>query len=136
VEGLRLIGVPDRQILGREVLPNLVPAVLVQFLLAVSIAVFAEGGLSYLGLGAPAPTPTLGNLIAEAGSQLLDGAWWYALLPGLVLVVGITGVNLLADAATDVAIGDQRPPPEPSAAATDLTTTDTTHHTHALDVAQ
>lgn len=124
VEGLRLIGVPNREILGRDVLPNLLPAVLVQFLLAVSIAVFAEGGLSYLGMGAPAPTPTLGNLIAEAGSQFLDGSWWYALLPGLVLVVGITGVNLVADAATDIALGDDRAPSDDTSVDADPATDD------------
>lgn len=105
VEGLLLIGVRPRELLVREVLPNVLPAVGVQFLLAMAIAVFAEGGLSYLGMGVPAPAPTLGNLIAEAGTQLLDDAWWYALLPGTVLVVGITGLNLLADAATDLALG-------------------------------
>ena len=74
-------------------------------LLALSIAVFAEGGLSYLGLGVPAPEPTLGNLIAEAGTQLLGGAWWYAVIPGLVLVCGIAGINLTADAGTDRMVG-------------------------------
>lgn len=123
VEGLLLIGVRPREVLGREVLPNVLPAVGVQFLLAVSIAVFAEGGLSYLGMGVPAPAPTLGNLIAEAGTQLLDEAWWYALLPGTVLVIGITGLNLLADAATDIALGVREiteapgPVAEPGAAA-------------------
>ena len=113
VQGLKLLGVPSRSILG-EVLWNLVPAIAVQFLLAVSIAVFAEGGLSYLGLGTPAPAPTLGNLIAEAGSQLLDDAWWFALIPGTVLVVGIAGVNLLADAATDRALDGPGAPAEPT----------------------
>lgn len=109
VDGLRLIGVRRREILAREVVPNLVPTITVQVLLALSIAVFAEGGLSYLGLGIPAPHPTLGNLIAEAGTQLLDDAWWYALIPGIVLVAGITGTNLLADGGTDRLLGNRRP---------------------------
>jgi peptide/nickel transport system permease protein len=70
----------------------------VQALLALGIAVFAEGGLSFLGLGVPPPQPTLGNLLADASPQLLDGTWWYALLPGMVLVVGILGCNLVGDA--------------------------------------
>ena len=105
IEGLRLLGVPQREVVVTEVLPNLAPAVAVQMLLALSIAVFAEGGLSYLGLGVPAPEPTLGNLIAEAGTQLLGGAWWYAVIPGLVLVCGIAGINLTADAGTDRMVG-------------------------------
>lgn len=100
VESLRLIGVPNREVLFREVLPNITPVIAIQALLAFAIAVFAEGGLSYLGLGVPPPEPTLGNLISEAGSQLVDGAWWYALIPGVVLVAGITGGNLLADNLT------------------------------------
>ncbi len=108
VSGLRLLGVPNRELLFREVLPNVAPVIGVQVFLALAIAVFAEGGLSFLALGVPAPAPTLGNLIFEAGSQLLDGAWWYALIPGLVLVAGITGCNLVGDAATDRVIGAKR----------------------------
>lgn len=108
VSGLRLLGVPNRELLFREVLPNVAPVIGVQVFLALAIAVFAEGGLSFLALGVPAPAPTLGNLIFEAGSQLLDGAWWYALIPGLVLVVGITGCNLVGDAATDRVLGARR----------------------------
>lgn len=120
VEGLRLLGVRRREILLGEVVPNLLPGLAVQVLLALSIAVFAEGGLSYLGLGVPAPAPTLGNLIAEAGTQLLDDAWWYALIPGLVLVAGITGVNLLADVGTDRLLGHRPPTPDEPVAATPL----------------
>ncbi|MEO6987169.1 MAG: ABC transporter permease [Aquihabitans sp.] len=108
VSGLRLLGVPNRELLFREVLPNVAPVIGVQVFLALAIAVFAEGGLSFLALGVPAPAPTLGNLIAEAGGQLLDGGWWYALIPGLVLVAGITGCNLVGDAATDRVIGARR----------------------------
>lgn len=108
VAGLRLLGVSEREVLVREVLPNVAPVVGVQVFLALAIAVFAEGGLSFIGLGVPAPAPTLGNLIAEAGGQLLDDAWWYALIPGLVLVAGIAGCNLVGDAATDRVLGARR----------------------------
>lgn len=108
VDGLRLLGVSNRELLVGEVGPNIAPVVGVQVFLALAIAVFAEGGLSFLGLGVPAPAPTLGNLIAEAGSFLLADAWWYALIPGLVLVAGITGCNLVADAAGDRLLGTTR----------------------------
>jgi len=115
VAGLRVLGVPEREIVVREVLPNVAPALGVQVFLALAVAVFAEGGLSFIGLGVPPPAPTLGNLIAEAGGQLLDGAWWYALIPGLVLVIGITGCNLVGDAASDGVLGARRAAaPEPS----------------------
>lgn len=95
---LRRIGVGRLELATGELLPNLLPVLVGQALLALAIVVFAEGGLSFLGLGVPPPTPTLGGLVAEAGGQLLGRAWWYALLPGLVLVAGITGCNLAADA--------------------------------------
>jgi len=96
--GLRALGVSRREIVFGELLPNVLPPLRVQALLALGIAVFAEGGLSFLGLGVPPPQPTLGNLLADASPQVLDGTWWYALLPGIVLVVGILGCNLLGDA--------------------------------------
>ncbi|WP_436788773.1 ABC transporter permease [Yinghuangia sp. YIM S10712] len=101
VANLRGLGVPPREILFREVLVNVMPPVLGQAFLAMAIAVFAEGGLSFLGLGVPAPHPTLGNLVADAGGQLLGDAWWYAALPGAVLVSGILGFNLLGEAYAD-----------------------------------
>lgn len=108
VTELRLLGVRRREILFGEVVPNIAPAVAPQLLLTAGVAVFAEGGLSFVGMGIPAPAPTLGNLIAEAGAQLLSSAWWYALIPGLVLVAGITGFNLVADAVTDRWLGADR----------------------------
>lgn len=117
IHGLRLLGVRRREILLNEVTPNIAPAVGAQLLLALAIAVFAEGGLSFVGLGLPVPAPTLGNLIADAGGQLLDQVWWYTMIPGGVLVAGITGLNLLAEAASDrnlgVTIGQAQIPAEP-----------------------
>ncbi|MFF7246085.1 ABC transporter permease [Embleya sp. NPDC008237] len=99
VTNLRGLGVPTREILFREVLVNVWPPVLGQALLAMAIAVFAEGGLSFLGLGVAPPQATLGNLIADAGGQIIGGDWWYATLPGTVLVLGILGFNLLGETA-------------------------------------
>lgn len=101
VPGLRALGVPTREILFGEILVNIIPALAVQALMALAIAIFAEGGLSFLGLGVAPPQATLGNLIAEASSQVLDGVWWYATLPGLVMVIGILGCNLVGDALND-----------------------------------
>jgi peptide/nickel transport system permease protein len=108
VEGLTGLGVSRREILTREVLPNVAPAVGVQAVLALAIAIFAEGGLSFLGLGVAPPDATLGNLIADAGPQLLDGPWWYAVIPGVVMMVGILGCNLVGDALHDAAVSGDR----------------------------
>ena len=125
VDELRRIGVGTRELIAGEVLPNVVPTLAVQALLALAIVVFAEGGLSFLGLGVPPPAPTLGNLIAEAGSQLLGDSWWYALVPGLVLVAGITGLNLLSDAVADHLLGQGPLPPEPASLTTSTSPTTT-----------
>jgi peptide/nickel transport system permease protein len=101
VVGLRALGVPHRDILFREVGVNVLPPVAVQSLLALAIAIFAEGGLGFLGLGVPPPGATLGNLIAEGSAQVLAGYWWYATMPGLVMTMGILGLNLLGDTFTD-----------------------------------
>lgn len=105
VSALRVIGVKPRYILMREVHVNVMPAVGVQCFLAIAIAIFAEGGLSFLGLGVAPPQATLGNLIADAGSQILNGLWWYAVLPGAVMVLGILGFNLVGDAFNDSLLG-------------------------------
>lgn len=107
VAALRVIGVKPRYILLREVHVNVMPAVGVQCFLAIAIAIFAEGGLSFLGLGVAPPQATLGNLIADAGSQILNGLWWYAVLPGAVMVLGILGFNLVGDAFNDSLLGSR-----------------------------
>ncbi|MCB1029805.1 MAG: ABC transporter permease [Acidimicrobiales bacterium] len=103
---LQRLGVKRFELATGELLPNLAPVVATQALLALAIVVFAEGGLSFLGLGIAPPTPTLGGLVAEAGTQLLSNAWWYAFIPGFVLVAGITGLNF-ASAATATALSSR-----------------------------
>lgn len=105
VSMLQILGVRRARILLSEISVNVVPSMLVQACLAMAIAIFAEGGLSFLGFGVAPPEPTLGNLIADAGSQILEGAWWYATLPGAVMVLGILGFNLLGDALSDALLG-------------------------------
>lgn len=99
---LQVLGVGRIRILFSEISVNVLPPLMVQACLGMAIAIFAEGGLSFLGFGVAPPDPTLGNLIADAGSQILEGAWWYATLPGAVMVLGILGFNLLGDALSDV----------------------------------
>ena len=107
VAGLRVIGIKSRHILTRDVYVNVMPSVGVQCFLAIAIAIFAEGGLSFLGLGVAPPQATLGNLIADAGSQILSGLWWFAILPGVVMVIGILGFNLVGDAFNDTVLGSR-----------------------------
>lgn len=97
VDALRVVGVPRRQILFGELLPNVLPPVLVQGFLWVGIAVFAESALSFLGLGMQPPQASLGNLLSDATTSLMIGGWWLSVLPGLAILFVTIGINLLGD---------------------------------------
>lgn len=97
VDALRVVGVPRRQIIFGELLPNVLPPVLVQGFLWVGIAVFAESALSFLGLGMQPPQASLGNLLSDATSSLMIGGWWLSVLPGLAILLVTIGINLLGD---------------------------------------
>lgn len=107
VAALRVVGVPRRRILFGELLPNVMPAMVVQTFLAMALAVFAEGGLGFLGLGVKPPQATLGNLTSDGTGYLPAGIWWYSILPGAVMLAGILGFNLIGDALAD-SLGGRR----------------------------
>lgn len=97
VDALRVIGLPRWRIVLEELLPNAMPPVLVQAFLWVGIAIFAESALSFLGLGLQPPAPSLGNVLADATNYLMLGAWWFSIIPGLVILLATVGINLLGD---------------------------------------
>lgn len=97
VDALRVVGVPRRHIIFGELLPNVIPPVLVQGFLWVGIAVFAESALSFLGLGMQPPQASLGNLLSDATSSLMIGGWWLSVLPGAAILLVTIGINLLGD---------------------------------------
>ncbi|MEU8802401.1 ABC transporter permease [Spirillospora sp. NPDC048819] len=108
VDALRVLGVPRRRIIGAELLVNVLPPVLVQAFLWLGIAIFAESALSFLGLGIQAPQPSLGNILGDATRYLLLGAWWYSIIPGLVILVATVGFNLVGDGLGDALDADGR----------------------------
>ncbi|MEX0151056.1 ABC transporter permease [Microbacterium sp. LMI1-1-1.1] len=89
-------------IVGRHVLPNVWPTLIVPLALQFGGAVIAEASLSYLGLGSPPPNASWGRMLQEAQSTVTV-APTAALLPGILLVMTIVGINLLADGVRDVA---------------------------------
>ncbi|MFF0909814.1 ABC transporter permease [Microbacterium enclense] len=89
-------------IVGRHVLPNVWPTLIVPLALQFGGAVIAEASLSYLGLGSPPPNASWGRMLQEAQSTVTV-APTAALLPGILLVMTIIGINLLADGVRDVA---------------------------------
>lgn len=100
VMAARAAGVPGRRILGRHVIPNLLPALVVQASLGMAGAIMAEASLSFLGLGIQAPTPSWGAMINAGRGHLLD-APHLALFPGIAILLTVMGLNFLGDGLVD-----------------------------------
>ncbi|KPJ76373.1 MAG: hypothetical protein AMJ54_11990 [Deltaproteobacteria bacterium SG8_13] len=92
----RAIGAGNRRIICCHILPNVVWPLAAYGLLLVGVMIVAEGALSFLGLGVPAPTPSWGGMIA-AGKEVLDEAPHVALLPAAVMFITVLSFNLLGD---------------------------------------
>jgi len=100
IKAARVLGIPTWRILLRHLLPNIAAIVIVQVTLSLSWAVLTEAALSFLGLGSPPPTPSLGSMVFDA--KILAGtAWWNLAAPGAVIVLFVVGLNLLGDGLRD-----------------------------------
>lgn len=97
VQAARVIGVPPLRIMRKHVLPNVLGPVLVLATIQVATAIITEATLSFLGVGAPPTSPSLGTLIRIGNDYLFSGEWWITLFPGLMLVLIALSVNLLGD---------------------------------------
>jgi len=97
VQAARLAGVPPGRLLRRHVLPNVLGPVLVLATIQVGQAIVAEATLSFLGVGVPPTTPSLGTLIRIGNDFLHAGEWWITLFPAVVLALVAMSVNLLGD---------------------------------------
>ena len=95
VSAAKLSGVSETTILLRHVLPNVMGPVFVLGTLNLSSAVMTEATLSFLGVGVPPTTPSLGTLIRIGNDFLFSGEWWIALFPSAVLAVTVFSVNFL-----------------------------------------
>lgn len=96
VEAARAAGLGPVRIMVEELLPNVLPLVIVLVSLEMAIAVGVEALLSFVGLGVEAARPSWGAMIAEGRGYLLAG-WWGMGLPTLALVLAVVGFNLLGD---------------------------------------
>jgi len=101
VQAARALGVPNTVILVRHLLPNCLAPLLVAATIGVGGNMVAEAGLSFLGLGAQAPTISWGAMLAE-GQTFLASAPWVAVFPGLALMLAVLGINLLGDGLRDL----------------------------------
>jgi peptide/nickel transport system permease protein len=101
VQAARAGGVPDGRILLRHVLPNVLAPALVMASYYVALAIVVEAGLSFIGMGAQPPLPSLGVMAAEGRNYML-GNHWVTTVPGLAILFVVLGLNLLGDGLRDV----------------------------------
>ncbi|MDE0303824.1 MAG: ABC transporter permease [Albidovulum sp.] len=100
VEAAEAMGASRTRVMVKHLLPNAMGPLVVQCSLSVGIAILLETGLSFLGLGVQPPTPSWGQMLADA-LRFIEIIPAYAVLPGLALTVVLVGVNLIADAMRD-----------------------------------
>ncbi len=96
----RTLGVRNRAIVLRHILPNVLAPLIVLATLGMAGALITGSALSFLGLGIKPPTPEWGNMLAE-GRSFLQRAWWVAFFPGLAIMVTVFAINLLGDGLRD-----------------------------------
>ena len=100
VEAARAVGNPGWRIALRHILPNVMPALLVQATLTIATAIIAEASLSFLGLGQQPPAPSWGSML-NAAQRFLTNAPWMAVWPGLAIFVTVLSFNLFGDGLRD-----------------------------------
>jgi peptide/nickel transport system permease protein len=102
IEAARLCGNGEARIVLTQLLPNILPLMMVQVSLTLGYAILNAAGLSFIGLGVRPPTAEWGIMVAEGASNIISGEWWVALFPGLVLMAAVFCFNLMGDGLRDI----------------------------------
>ena len=102
VDAARVMAFGSARILFRHILPNVLPPLIVVATVQVAHAIALEATLSFLGLGMPITSPSLGLLIANGFAHLLSGRYWISFFPGVALLITIVAINLVGDRLRDV----------------------------------
>lgn len=100
VQAAKVLGMSDRRIIWRHVIPNTLAPVIVYATLGIGNTILVEASLSFLGLGVQPPTPSWGNMINDGRDSLIT-AWWISTFPGLAIVLTVVAFNLLGDGLRD-----------------------------------
>jgi peptide/nickel transport system permease protein len=102
VMAARLSGNGDARIVLTQVLPNIMPIMVVQMSLTMGYAILNAAGLSFIGLGVRPPTAEWGIMVAEGAAFMVSGEWWIAFFPGAALMISVFCFNLLGDGLRDI----------------------------------
>ncbi|HUE19288.1 MAG TPA: ABC transporter permease [Stellaceae bacterium] len=102
VQAARLTGNGELRILLTQILPNIMPIMMVQMSLTMGYAILNAAGLSFIGLGVRPPTPEWGIMVAEGAGFIVSGDWWIAFFPGAALMLAVFCFNLLGDCLRDI----------------------------------
>jgi peptide/nickel transport system permease protein len=102
VQAARLSGNGEWRILLTQILPNIMPIMVVQMSLTMGYAILNAAGLSFIGLGVRPPTPEWGIMVAEGAGFIVSGEWWIAFFPGAALMLAVFCFNLLGDGLRDI----------------------------------
>ncbi len=100
VQAARSLGVPEWQIAVRHMLPNAIAPLIVVITLAIPTAIFAEAGLSFLGIGINEPTPSLGKMVADS-AQYIRVYWYLGFFPTLAIALAMLGFTFVGDGLRD-----------------------------------
>jgi len=101
VEAARAVGVRDRRIIFKHILPNALSPIVVVASLLIGANISGEAFVSFLGFGINPSTPTWGNVLSNALTFIAQGNWWWPLFPGLAIILAVLAVNFVGDGLRD-----------------------------------
>ena len=102
VDAARLSGSGNLRILFTQILPNILPPLMVQVSLNMGWAILNAAGLSFIGLGVRPPNAEWGIMVAEGSNYIISGEWWLVIFPGAALMLAVFCFNLLGDGLRDI----------------------------------
>jgi peptide/nickel transport system permease protein len=102
VQAARLSGNSEIRLLLTQILPNIIPIMVVQMSLTMGYAILNAAGLSFIGLGVRPPASEWGIMVADGSAFMVSGEWWIAFFPGLALMIAVFCFNLLGDGLRDI----------------------------------
>ena len=100
IQAAEALGYSKKRIIVRHLIPNVLGPVIVAATLGIGNTIVLEAGLSFLGLGVQAPTPSWGTMVSDGRAHLID-AWWLSTFPGLAIVFTVLSFNLVGDGLRD-----------------------------------